>query len=653
MKNPTSTPDILRNAERPGAKERRSARRIIAAYILIASAWLLLSSGVTMLVLPGVKVEDIQWVRVLAEWLFLGSTGWLLYLLISRSLDAARSSADAIRLRDQAIESSVNAVVIAAYAADSAAIVYVNPAFERITGFAAAEVLGRDCLFLHGADGDQPGLHNLRLVLREQRDGSGVVRNYRKDGTQFWNEIHLSPVRDSEDVVTHYVGILNDVTDAKRYQEELERKANFDDLTGLANRNFVRDMLAKGIAYAKRHDKTMTVMFVDVDHFKLINDSLGHAAGDELLRQVAARLRACVRGSDITGRQSGDEFVLLLNDEGEDAAIAEMARRVLAAVMQPYEMQGNELFLSCSIGYAVFPRDGDSSEILLRNADAAMYRAKEAGRNTWQAYSPEMDSHAAERLTMEGRLRHAVARGQLFVLYQPIIDLGSGEVTAVEALLRWQHPDYGLVLPAGFIALAEETGLIVPMGEWILREACRQSRAWDTAGLAPIRMAVNLSARQFRQPGLVERIAGTLAETGMEGNRLELEITESMVMQNPVKTRGILERLVGLGITMAMDDFGTGYSSLAYLKHFPIHYLKIDRSFVDGIPDNAGDVAIVRTILGMAESLQLRVIAEGIEQCAQADMLRAGGCQEAQGYYFGKPMPADGVEKMLLAGAAR
>jgi diguanylate cyclase (GGDEF)-like protein/PAS domain S-box-containing protein len=653
VKNSASTPDILRTAERPGAKERRSARRILAAYVLIATAWLLLSSGVTMLVLPGVKLGDIQWMRVFAEWFFLGSTGWLLYLLISRSLDAARSSADAIRLRDQAIESSVNAVVIAAYAAESAAIVYVNPAFERITGFAAAEVLGRDCLFLYGADGDQPGLDNLRFALREQRDGSGVVRNYRKDGTQFWNEIHLSPVRDSKDVVTHYVGILNDVTDAKRYQEELERKANFDELTGLANRNFLRDMLASGIAYAKRHDKAMTVMFVDLDHFKLINDSLGHAVGDELLRQVAARLRTCVRDSDITARQSGDEFVLLLNDEGEDAAIAEMARRVLAAVVQPYELQGSELFLSCSIGYAVFPRDGDSSEILLRNADAAMYRAKEAGRNTWQAYSPEMDSHAAERLTMEGRLRHATARGQLFLLYQPIVDLGSAEVTAVEALLRWQHPDYGLVMPARFIALAEETGLIVPMGEWILREACRQSRAWDMAGLAPIRMAVNLSARQFRQPGLVERIAGTLAESGMEGNRLELEITESMVMHNPEKTRGILERLVALGITMAMDDFGTGYSSLAYLKHFPIHYLKIDRSFVDGIPDNAGDVAIVRTILGMAQSLQLRVIAEGIEQPAQADMLRAGGCQEAQGYYFGKPMPAEDVEKMLRVGAAR
>ncbi|HEX7953531.1 MAG TPA: EAL domain-containing protein [Burkholderiales bacterium] len=644
---------MLQSSQQPGAAERRSARGIIAAYVLIAGAWLLVSSGVPMLLVPDVRVGDIQWVRVFAEWFFLGSTGWLLYLLISRSLEAARRSADAIRLRDQAIESSVNAVVIASRAGDGAQIVYVNPAFERITGYGPSQALGREVLFLQGTDSEQPGLHNLSLALREQRDASAVVRSYRKDGTQFWNEIHLSPVRDSADAVTHYVGILNDVTDAKRYQEELERKANIDELTGLANRNFLRDLLAQGLAYARRHDKSMTVMFVDLDHFKLINDSLGHAAGDELLRQVAGRLRATVRGSDVAGRQSGDEFVILLNDEGQDAAIAEMARRVLNIILQPYDIEGHELFLSCSIGYAVFPRDGESSDVLLRNADAAMYRAKEAGRNTLQAYTADMAPHASERLTMEGRLRHAVARGQLFLLYQPIVDLETGALTAVEALLRWQHPDYGLVGPGRFITLAEETGLIVPMGEWVLREACRQSRAWDAAGLAPIRMAVNLSARQFRQAGLVERVAATLAETGVKGPRLELEITESMVMQNPDKTRGTLEKLAALGPTLAMDDFGTGYSSLAYLKHFPIHYLKIDRSFVDGIPGNPGDVAIVRTIIGMAQSLQLRVIAEGIEKPEQAAFLRAGGCQEAQGYYFGKPMSAEGVEKMLRAGPAR
>jgi diguanylate cyclase (GGDEF)-like protein len=439
----------------------------------------------------------------------------------------------------------------------------------------------------------------------------------------------------------------------KRYQEQLEHQANYDALTGLPNRNLLNDRLKQAV-YAQRHARAIAVVFIDLDHFKFINDSLGHSAGDKLLQQMADRLRAAVRDGDTVSRLGGDEFILVLNDQQNEEIIFRAMQRIIGELSKPVTIDGQELTVTCSAGISLYPQDGPDVDTLLKNADAAMYRAKEHGRNNFQFYTAEMNRLVNERLSLESSLRRALERNELILHYQPKMDLRTGDIVGVEALLRWQHPEWGLLYPDRFIGLAEETGLIVPIGEWVLRTACAQARAWQDAGLPPITMSVNLSARQFRQEALFKLVARILSETGLHPGHLEMEITESMVMHNAETAIAVLKGLKEIGVHLSVDDFGTGYSSLAYLKTLPIGILKIDRSFVQDIegPKGKKDGLLAQAIISLGHSLKLKVIAEGVEEKAQLDFLKANHCDEAQGYLFSRPVPPQECE-LLLAAAKR
>ena len=439
----------------------------------------------------------------------------------------------------------------------------------------------------------------------------------------------------------------------KRYQEQLEHQANYDALTGLPNRNLLHDRLKQAV-FAQRQHRSIAVVFIDLDHFKFINDSLGHSAGDRLLRQMADRLREAVRDGDTVSRLGGDEFILVLNDQPTEDIVFRGMQRIIAKVSEPVVLEGQELTVTCSAGISLYPQDGPDVDTLLKNADAAMYRAKDHGRNNFQFYTAEMNKLVNERLSLEANLRRAVERDELVLHYQPKHDLRTGAIVGVEALLRWSHPEWGLVYPDRFVPLAEETGLIGPIGEWVLRTACAQNRAWQDAGLPPVVMSVNLSPRQFRQDALFKTVARILAETGLQPEFLEMEITESMVMHNMEASIAILKGMRELGVQLSVDDFGTGYSSLAYLKTLPIGILKIDRSFVHDINGRAdGDGLLARAIISLGHSLKLKVIAEGVETESQLEFLKSHECDEAQGYYFSKPVPPDECARLLAVAKRR
>jgi diguanylate cyclase (GGDEF)-like protein/PAS domain S-box-containing protein len=553
----------------------------------------------------------------------------------------------ALQLRERAIEASSNAIMIASAQAPDYPIEYVNPAFERITGYSAAEVIGRSSRLLQRDDRDQHGIQEIRAALRDKREVNAILRNYRKDGTLFWNDLYIAPVTDRSGQVSHFVAAQNDITSMKNYEEELEHQANHDALTGLANRSLLDDRLQQAIGYAARYEYQVWVVFIDLDRFKVVNDSLGHKAGDRLLNVVAERLHEVLRDTDTVARLGGDEFVLVLPERLEEKLTVHVVQRVLDTIVAPVTIDGNELFLTCSAGIAVYPVDGLDPEPLIEHADIAMYRAKERGRNNYQFYTPEMNQRARERLRLEGDLRSAIERAEFVLHYQPQVDLPGGRIVGMEALIRWQHPELGLLAPARFINLAEETGLIVPIGAWVLRTACAQAKAWQLAGHGDLRIAVNLSARQFSQQDLAQSILAVLEETGLAPHCLEIELTESLVMEDVEDAIGILRQLKAVGVLLSIDDFGTGYSSLSYLKRFPIDVLKIDQSFVRDITLDPDDAAIVLSIISLAHNLKLLVIAEGVETREQLDYLARHGCSQMQGYYFSQPVPAKAFEQLL------
>ncbi|MBX9958975.1 MAG: EAL domain-containing protein [Burkholderiaceae bacterium] len=467
-----------------------------------------------------------------------------------------------------------------------------------------------------------------------------------RNGEMRWCSVSGKPVFE-DGVFTGYRGTGSDITERKLTAQRIEFLAYHDPLTGLPNRVLLEDRLEQAIAQAERSHHGLALVFMDLDNFKKINDSLGHATGDALLKEVAARLKRCVRDTDTISRQGGDEFVLVLGGlHGAEGSLPVLTK-IMETLQEPFVCEGNELSTSASMGVALYPQDGNCFDILRKKADMAMYRAKEAGRNTYRFFDEAMDEEAVEHLLMRSGLRRAIERGEFVLHYQPQVDIASGRVVGVEALLRWEHPEFGLVQPGRFIPVAEESGLIVPIGAWVIEEACRQAMVWRRAGLPDLVMAVNLSAAQFRRSGIEDTVAQALQRSGLVPALLELELTESILLQDVEQVLATVQRLKQLGVQLAIDDFGTGYSSLSYLKRFDIDKLKIDQSFIRDLASDPDDAAIVRAIIQMAHSLGLRAIAEGVETAELLQQLRGFGCDEAQGYLYARPMPAAETERYL------
>lgn len=468
-----------------------------------------------------------------------------------------------------------------------------------------------------------------------------------QDGTKRYIETSVSLRKNSSGKPIGFKGIIRDITERKRIEENLNYLATHDALTGLPNRLMFGQLLNHAIQFAQRNKKLLAVLFVDLDRFKTINDSLGHEAGDQMLQEIAKRFRMLLRASDIVGRLGGDEFIILIEDVTELNQAATLAHKILTEAMKPMTLRGEECRVTASIGISIYPKDGQDEQSLMKNADIAMYFAKEEGKNNYQFYSENIHSMANERMSIETNLRRALERNELSLVYQAKLDFKTGKITGVEALLRWNSHNLGAVTPTQFIPIAEETGLIVPIGRWVIRTACIQNVTWQRQGLPPIYMAVNLSLRQLLHENFLQDLRNILNETGMSPNLLELEITESMVMQNPTRLLAILKKIKDMNVRLAIDDFGTGYSSLAQIKHFPINTIKVDRSFIRDLPQDVDNKAITEAVIIMGKSLKLTVVAEGVETAEQESFLRQQVCDEMQGFYFSKPVAPEKFAQLL------
>jgi len=497
------------------------------------------------------------------------------------------------------------------------------------------------------------GWDGFRDLMRAQQPFRDIVfHRTLADGSPYYVSVSGEPIFDAEGVFTGYRGVAREITDKKLAEERIQYLATHDGLTGLPNREMFSQLLTGAISSAKRYERSFAVLFIDLDRFKFINDTLGHDAGDALLEEVSTRFKTALRASDVIARLGGDEFVALVQETREEEPAATVASKLLAAAASPFMLRGRECRVSASIGIALYPRDGEDEQTLMKHADIAMYHAKEEGKNNFQFYTQDITTQSLERLTLETSLRRALERNEFSLHYQAKRDVASGAITGVEALLRWNNDELGNVPPAQFIPLAEELGIIVPIGKWVLKTACEQNMAWQRMGLPPICMAVNLSVRQFADEDLLDDIAAILRSTGMAPQLLELEITEGMVVHDPEHAKRLLLAIRQMGVRLAIDDFGSGYSSLGQLKHFPINTLKVDRSFIRDIVHSKDDKAITEAIISMGKTLNLTVVAEGVETVEQEAFLRAFACDQIQGYYFSKPVPADAFAALLGAQAA-
>jgi diguanylate cyclase (GGDEF)-like protein/PAS domain S-box-containing protein len=526
-----------------------------------------------------------------------------------------------------------------------------NPALANIYGFESpAELIAKLQNIGSQLYVDPERRQEFMRIITSRGSVAGFESQvYRKNGEVIWISENARVIFEDDGRPQGYEGTVEDITDRKLYQSRIEQQANFDPLTGLANRSLLQDRLKQAILTAATYNTRLAVAFIDLDRFKFINDSLGHHVGDELLKTMAARFLSCVKERDTVARLGGDEFVLLLNSCGSADEVRLVLEQLLAAIAQPWKGDDGDYQITCSMGVALYPDDGVDAQTLLKHADSAMYRAKDSGSNNFQFFTREINTQMTQRLELEGKLRRALERDQFQLHYQPRVDLASGSILGAEALIRWYIPGEPPILPERFIGLAEETGLITPIGKWVLRAACAQNQAWQVLGLPPIVVSVNVSARQFHSNNFVDTVTETLQETGLDPSYLEIELTESAMHDAP-QLVAMLGELKRIGVHVAIDDFGTGYSSLSSLKRFPVDRLKVDRSFVEHIASDVDDAAIVRTIIALGHNLGLKVVAEGVESAEQLQFLREHACDEVQGFYFSRPLPTDQFEKLLRRG---
>ncbi len=615
--------------------------------------------AVPTLVLGGVKDE-----AMVLEALRRGAKDFLLeqhidtYSLVRaiRNMVERKTAEEALFTEKERAQVTLNSIGDAVLSTDiDGNVTYLNSVAEKMTGWTQQEAVGKpisEVFEIIDGSTREPCKSPLIAAIEKNRT-VGLTPHcilIRRDNYECAIEDSAAPIHDRQGLATGAVIVFHDVSTARAMGLEMSHLAQHDILTNLPNRMLLKDRLGQAIVAAQRNGSRVAVLFLDLDGFKPINDSLGHGIGDKLLRSVAKRLLACVRTSDTVSRQGGDEFVILLSEIADAGDAGVKAEKILKAMVAPHHIDQNSLCITASIGVSTYPEDGLDAEVLVKNADMAMYQAKEQGRNNFQFFEKGMNVLAVERHSIEASLRRALERNEFSLHYQPKVNLKTMEITGVEALIRWYHPERGLIGPPQFISIAEDTGLILPIGRWVLRESCRQVRAWQDAGLRLIGLSINISSVEFRSEGFLESVRTTLEETGLDPRLLELELTESVLMQHIEFTAPMLLKLKALGVRLAVDDFGTGYSSLSYLRQFPVDTLKVDQSFVHEISADTDDATIISAVINMGRILKHRVIAEGVETAPQFAFLRARGCEEGQGYYFGRPVSALQFAKLLEAG---
>ncbi|HJX09449.1 MAG TPA: EAL domain-containing protein, partial [Candidatus Binatia bacterium] len=549
-----------------------------------------------------------------------------------------------LRMQTSAINAASDQVVITDL---HGRIEFANPAFEQETGYSLDEVIGKNPRFLKSGKQDTAFYTLLWNTILNGKTWHGEVTNTRKDGAEYIAQMTIAPVKNERGVIERFVAISRNITEKKAFEKRMDYLAHHDTLTELPNRLLVGHRLTQSMNRARREHKKLAVLFLDLDGFKLVNDTLGHNTGDLMLKTAAERLKTCCREGDVLARMGGDEFIVVIPEIKRPDDAKRFARRLFSALSKPFVLIGREIFVTASIGISIFPLHGDDVESLVKNADAAMYCAKGQGRNGLYVYDEALNIAASERMTLENNLRKAVERDEFVVYYQPRVEIATGRILGAEALVRWRHPERGLVYPDQFIPVAEDTGLVVPISDRVLRTACMQNKAWQDAGLPPIQIAVNLSARQLQRRDALSVVKIALEQSGLAPQYLELELTESALMHNPEAAAMAFNRMKKIGVHLSIDDFGTGYSSLNYLKSFPVDSLKIDRSFIQDITSDADDAAITRAVIAMAHSLNLSVVAEGVETIEQLEFLYGLGCDHMQGYFVSPAVAPEDFEQLL------
>lgn len=566
-----------------------------------------------------------------------------------RDVTQKMMSDDELRIRERAIEASTHGVAIIDITKPNLPIIYINKAFERITGLSEDETLGQSLAFLQGNKTDNVNHKRITLAIRELREETVELESFRQNGEIFWCEMSVAPVSDSFGKIRHYVCLVNDITQRREMEQQLLRQATHDSLTQLPNRVLLMDRVEQAILQARKKGTILAFLFLDLDRFKMTNDTLGHTMGDKLLQAVSNRLIVATDDFDTVARLGGDEFVILLQDVGHENRAGEKAEELLRLIEKPFQVGPHSLKITGSIGISFYPKDGLDYETLMKNADVSMYHAKDSGRNSYRVFNEEMNARVINRMQLDTALRDALKRQEFYLVYQPLINLKTNLVCGFEALIRWNSHILGHVSPVDFIGMAEENGLIVEIGTWVLEEACAELVRWHKQGYDNLSMAVNISGRQFRQTRLADVVGDVLSKTGLPAKFLELELTESLLVDDVMNAVETMHELKRMGIRLVIDDFGTGYSSLSYLKQFPVDKLKIDRSFISELVNPDDDAAIARAIINLGHSLKLDVLAEGIETEFQRDYLIAHGCDYAQGYLYKPPRKPEELLEFLKA----